>query len=301
MNDLVEIFTGQTTATESRVYARLPSDGLPNGCTLTGWIYGPSCEYARTLPAKISLHDLGAGDGLLAEAVVPDPCCWTPRLPYLYEVTVRLERGDEVLVEVQRSFGIRTLAARGSDLLLEGKRFVIRGGGGWRMSGAKPQQSADESLSSWHDSTLAMLVDSPSDELCRRADSTGVLLIARLSESADNVAPRLRRLGCFASVGIVILEDEAASVENIGKPRSGVLLAQQIHSGGPFDMRPWADVIVCDLSQVDANELDLSEVTCPVLMYRGDDSAVAPEEARAACDRLQRDLAPVGQFAGYLV
>lgn len=297
----LEIFTGQTTPTESRVYARLASDELSDGCTLGGWIYGPSCEYARTLPAKISLHDLGAGDGLLAEAIVPDPCCWTPRLPHLYEVTVRLERGDEVLAEVQRPFGIRTLGARGSDLLLEGKRLVIRGGSGWRVSGAKPQQSDDESLSSWHDSTLAMLVDSPSDELCRRADSTGVLLIARLSESADNAGERLRRLGCFASVGIVILDDEAASVENIGKPRSGVLLAQQIRSGGPFDMRPWADVIVCDLSQVDANELDLSKVTCPVLMYRSADSPASPPQARAACDRLQRDLAPFGQFAGYLV
>ena len=106
----IEIFTGQTTPTESRVYARLathdlakllkgamgslpalaesstesskggqaahgtPLDpGVPDGCTLGGWIYGPSCEYARTLPAKISLRDLGDGDGLLAEAVVPDP------------------------------------------------------------------------------------------------------------------------------------------------------------------------------------------------------------------------------------
>ena len=288
----LEIFTGQTTPTESRVYARLASDELPDGCTLDGWIYGPSCEYARTLPAKISLHDLGDGDGLLAEAVVPDPCCWTPRLPYLYEVTVRLQRGDEILAEVQRSFGIRTLGARGSDLLLEGKRFVVRGGGGWWNSGAK--QSADESLSSWHDSTLAMLVDSPSDELCRQADSTGVLLITRSSNE-------VQRLGRFASVGIVILDDEAASGESIGKSRSGVLLAQQIHGGGPFSVKAWADVIVCDLSHVRVEDIDLTNVHCPVLAYREDDSHPSAEDARAACDKLQRDLAPVGQFAGYLV
>lgn len=291
----VEIFTGQTTPTESRVYARLASDELPRGCTLAGSIYGPSCEYARTLPAKISLHDLGDGAGLLAEAVVPDPCCWTPRLPYLYEVTVQLRRGDEVLAEVQRPFGIRTLGARGSDLLLEGKRIVVRGGGGWRQSAAMPQHSL------WHDSSMAMLVDEPSDELCRQADSTGVLLIARLSGSADDAAARLRQLGRFASIGIVILDDEAARVENIGKPRSGVLLAQQIRSGGAFDVRPWADVIVCDLSQAAAEEFDLGKVTCPVLMYRGEDSPASPKQARAVCDRLQRDLAAVGQFAGYLV
>ncbi|MCH8923371.1 MAG: hypothetical protein IIA67_09530 [Planctomycetes bacterium] len=296
----LEIFTGQTTPTESRVYARLASGGLPDGCTLGGWIYGPSCEYARTLPAKISLHDLGDGDGLLAEAVVPDACCWTPRLPFLYDVTVRLRRGEEVLAEVQRPFGIRTLGARGRDLLLEGKRFVIRGGGGWRQSVAMPQSNAWEPRL-WHDSTMAMLVDSPSDELCRQADISGVLLIARLAGRSDDAAARLRRLGCFASVAVVILDDEAARGENIGKPRSGILLAQQIRAGGSFDLPPWADVIVCDLSQADAGEFDISQVTCPVLMYRGADSPTSPQQARAACDQLQRDLAPLGQFAGYLV
>jgi hypothetical protein len=127
------------------------------------------------------------------------------------------------------------------------------------------------------------------------------LLIARLSRSSDDVGAELRRLGRFTSIGIVILDGEAAHVENIGNPRSGLLLAQQIRSGGSFDMRPWADVIVCDLSQVDAEKFDLNEVTCPVLMYRGDDSPASSVQARAACDRLQRDLAPVGQFAGYLV
>jgi len=127
------------------------------------------------------------------------------------------------------------------------------------------------------------------------------LLIARLCGSSDEAAARLRRLGCFASVGVAILDDEAARGENIGKPRSGILLAQQIRGGDSFDVPSWADVIVCDLSRVDANELDLGKVTCPVLMYRGADSSASPEQARAACDKLQRDLAPIGQFAGYLV
>ena len=296
----LEIITGQTTPTESRVYARLPNDDLPEGCTLGGWLYGPSCAYAHTLPVKITLRDLGEGDGLLAEAVVPDPCCWTPRMPFLYEVTVQLRRGDDVLAEVQRPFGIRTLGVRGSDLLLEGKRFVVRAGGGWWLSVAKPQSNNWEPRL-WHDSTTAMLVDSPSDELCCQGDVAGVLLIVHVSGSASDAASRLRHLGCFASVGMVILDDEAARGESIRRPRSGVLLAQRVRGGGSFDMRPWADVIVCDLSRADADEFDISEVNCPVLMYRGDESSSSPQQARAACDRLQRDLAPVGQFAGYLV
>ena len=213
-------------------------------------------------------------------------------------MTGTLVRGEEVLAEVQRPFGIRALGARGGDLLLEGKRLVIRGGGGWRVSGTKPQQTDDWEPRLWHDSTMAILVDSPSDELCRQADTAGVLLIARLAGRSDDAAARLRRLGCFSSVAVVILDDEAARGENIGKPRSGILLAQQIRSGDSPDLPPWADVVVCDLSHDDANEFDLSQVTFPVLMYRGADSPTPPQPARSACDQLQRDLAPLGQFAG---
>ena len=42
-------------------------------------------------------------------------------------------------------------------------------------------------------------------------------------------------------------------------------------------------------------------VALPVVVFRPLERQCSVDEARAACDRLQRDLAPLGQYAGYIV
>ena len=70
-----------------------PSDQLQ----LTGTLAGPSCLYAKTLQATFSLVDRGPGESLLAEAIVPEPCFWTPEMPQLYQADVQLRRRGEIL------------------------------------------------------------------------------------------------------------------------------------------------------------------------------------------------------------
>ena len=53
--------------------------------------------------------------------------------------------------------------------------------------------------------------------------------------------------------------------------------------------------------QVLYDEDDVAAVPKPVVAARYLDSPLTLAEARAACDALQRDLAPLGQFAGYVV
>jgi beta-glucuronidase len=52
---------------------------------------------------------------------------WSPDTPTLYTIVATLERGTTVIDRVFPSFGIRTIAARGRDILLNGKPLKIRG------------------------------------------------------------------------------------------------------------------------------------------------------------------------------
>ena len=92
----LELFFGDASDAVARVYARLPCDETTTGSQLTGELIGPECRFAQTLSARIPFQDRGPGESLLAEAVVPDPCFWTPELPMLYKA--RIERkGPEVV------------------------------------------------------------------------------------------------------------------------------------------------------------------------------------------------------------
>src|SRR5581483_7611944 len=89
----LSVFFGDANSAEARVYARLPMTPELAGCRLTGYVVGPSNAYTQTLSAKLPLWDRGAGASIVAEAIVPDPCGWTPASPFQYRVDVALLRG----------------------------------------------------------------------------------------------------------------------------------------------------------------------------------------------------------------
>src|ERR1700758_3777258 len=92
--DTLELFFGEATDAEARIYARLPCDKPLDGWQLTGTLTGPECRFANTLPATFEFKDLGPGHDLLAEAIVTEPCFWTPELPFLYRCSVGVPRLD---------------------------------------------------------------------------------------------------------------------------------------------------------------------------------------------------------------
>ena len=80
LSDL-DIFYGELTVNRAFVYARLPRPADDEGLSLVGQVRGPRCSRAQTLPLTSPLVDLGPGPTLLARALVPDPCFWSPDLP----------------------------------------------------------------------------------------------------------------------------------------------------------------------------------------------------------------------------
>jgi hypothetical protein len=86
--DQLEIEVAEANPAVARIRVRVSRSAAAGAERLTGFVKGPYCDRARTLPATFPLVDQGGSDPLEAEAVVPDPCFWTAELPFVYEVAV---------------------------------------------------------------------------------------------------------------------------------------------------------------------------------------------------------------------
>lgn len=96
------IDVGEVSDLEARVIVRFADDDV----RLSGCLRGPYCEKAHTLPAEYPLVRL-AGQKSTAEAIVTDPCAWSPELPHLYRVEVEAIRGDAVVATYHGELGLR--------------------------------------------------------------------------------------------------------------------------------------------------------------------------------------------------
>jgi glycosyl hydrolase family 2 len=110
MSPEIEITVGDVTDIEARVIARYL--GPSTGIELNGTLRGPFCEHARTLPAELVFHRTCDGSASSAEAIVPDPCMWTPEMPHLYQADLEARRGSEIVAEYHGPVGLRRLAPR---------------------------------------------------------------------------------------------------------------------------------------------------------------------------------------------
>ncbi len=332
----LEIFYGEATAAEARIYARLPritahSEGAP--FTLQGEIVGPFSDFARCLPAKIPLREPylaepRTADAQLVAAVVPDPCFWLPEEPYCYRVKVEIRQGNQLLAEVHRTLGIRPLGIHQRRFYLQGKPWVVR---------AVVRDTMAEQ--DWEDARLlgaALFVSHASDELCQQASRQGVLVVAALQGdlNGDDLAAECRRLAEHAAVGLIVGPPTLAWSSACQAATRNILLGCRL-SLPPFSepddppsaigLPEWANfalvgwpanlpaekfaesvaalpVPVCAEALVESGR---AEQTTGDASPSGEPSSVSRpastlSAARAACDRLQSALAGRGEFAGYV-
>ena len=282
----LDLFFGDVSQAVCRVYARyIASPGEP-GLQLSGTLTGPTCAYAATLPATSKLVDRGPGGPPLAEAVVPEPCFWTPEMPHWYQVRVQLQQGGKLLFETVRIFGIRPLGAAGTRLRFDAKNWVLRG--------VTTEELTESVLQEAHEADAALIIRDPSDQVCEAASRIGVLLAAEL-ETAELAG--FRRLSRWPAVGIASLP--AGAAPRLDGLRHNLLLAERFAAGERVAPSPWADLAICDV--MGEGGLEVGELKIPMIARRALPSWRSLAEARSGCDRLQGDLAHVGQFAGYIV
>ncbi len=270
--DALEVFFGDANPAEARVYAR-----TANEKSITGQLTGPECEFAKTLPARIPFSPL-AGNRGISEAVIPDPCFWTPELPFLYRAQLDVS-GDLT----ERIIGIRRLGVRNRQLHFDGKRFVLR---------AVRTHQFEIASKYAHETWTALIVENPSDELREYASRQGVLVVADMTFDSEI---ELRRLARWPAVAIALLSNSAKLPADIRSLVPNLLLAQNLSENDPIS--PWAQ-----LAFVESTDLSkFAQLTIPIIAVRQLSQPVSIEQSRAACDALQSELASHGDFAGYAV
>jgi hypothetical protein len=293
------VFFGEATETGCRIYIESEHS---KSAPLSGFVRGPFCQYAQTLPTnhpfRPASRPAAAGasgdDGSprnLVEAWVPDPCFWTPAMPYAYEY--RLEREVAGRRQLIRGYiGIRRLGREGGNLRLDGKRWVLRA--------AQAEHLNYDDLLAWRAASTAAFVDWRDSTSKSMASTLGLLLVAQLS-AADDVEAALRELRVEASVGMVILDRRNVPLNPRSMARN-LLFAQRFGPGETVHVDDWADVAICEL---DGQPLRMPTVlgrSIPLIALRRSGAGGTPQELRAACDLLQRDLAESGiNWAGYIV
>jgi hypothetical protein len=284
--DELEVFCGDISNAEARVYTRLPRPTGDGALRLTGTISGPYSRYNQTLAAKLPFVDRGPGDTLLAEAIIPDPCFWSPDLPLVYRAEIELQRLGETIARGRRLVGIRPLGVRGSKLIYDNRSFVLRAVH-WDDVPPTP-------LAQWREESTAVAIDDPDDAWLDEASRTGIWVIARIGEGS-NLSVELRRLAQWPAVALIAVS--SARDSRPACPAGNILLAAIIEEENrPV---PWAHVAITDSNLLRA-EPSVTPQTRPVMVERrGKFASVA--DARKACDQLQAELAPRGQFAGYCV
>ncbi len=296
-----DVFHGELTANRAQVFVRWQRAPEFADCSLHGYVHGPRCEFAHTLPAKYTLTDLGAGPTLLAHATITDPCLWTSDLPQIYDVHIELRRGSEVLAREQRMLGLRGIGARASEgqaighLIREGKVWVPRG-----VDVALLSQNAGSVVDQLRQELLVGICTSPPLDLLVEASRRGAYLMANLSATLGDFEAAVRNLARWPAVMLAIVHGGEQLDGNLQKIAPNLVLAQPLDSATvkAFQPAPWAAAIVAEIT----SDEPVMAINLPILAARTSSiNNAAAAENRAACDRLQRDLTSSGQFAGYLI
>ncbi|QDU30863.1 hypothetical protein ETAA8_60120 [Anatilimnocola aggregata] len=303
MNNEIEldpdVFHGELTTNRAQIFVRVPREAEFQDCMLYGKVIGPRCELAHTLPAKFALTDLGAGPTLLARTTITDPCYWTGDLPQLYDVQVELRRGTEVIAREQRMIGLRGIGGRssptGNQLIREGKVWVPRG---------VELSSLDSSeLLSLREQLLVGICQAPPLDLLVEATRRGVYLIVLVDAAQQEIVAALRQLARWPAVMMAVVRGADSHDRGLAQVAPNLLLAQPVPAAdlGSFQPAAWASVMIAEVAGDSVPVAGITNCPLPVIIQRPTQQKLSAEAARAECDRLQRDLAASGQFAGYLV
>jgi hypothetical protein len=283
----IQVFYGHATDSECRIYA-LPDAGAADAAPPRGTLRGPECQYAHTLPVTMPFKPAADPQSPLSETWIADPCFWTPATPYLYRYQFEQDGRSVETGEL----GIRRFGAAGKNLLLERKRWVLRG--------SMPERLWPDHLPAWHEAAMAAIIERPNSWICSAASRVGVLIVADLSYRTQDLVVQLKMLRQFPAVAAVIVStDDVAPLRSIAR---NLLFAERFSPGEPISPAAQIDFVFCQLEDIRTFAAQIVNCPLPVVAQRSGLKSRDATAARGECDRLQRDLATAGlDLAGYIV
>jgi hypothetical protein len=301
LNAELQLFVGEASQAEARVYAALHRGSLPGNAELAGELVGPNCRYSQTLAARIRFVDRGPGPALLAEAVVPDPCFWTPELPFMYDAELRISPSDAAKAistpaVMQRPLGIRRLGVQRRSIYLDAKRFVLRG--------VRLDAPGVEALKNAREAASALYVENPNDVFLREASEEGVVLAVSIADPVvpETITAEVGRVSRWPAVAVVVLDQHIPAGKELRRVARNTLLAQRFVAAeiSTATRTPWAHLVWWELETGNKPCAQFPD-DVPVVVFCPTPSTAILAERRTGCDRLQAELAEVGDFAGYFV
>lgn len=276
-NEQLEIFTHRAAESEVLVEIRDLSQGRIR--SLQVQLVGPHCERAHTLPTTFQTS---GREPLL----VIDPCYWTPQLPFLYDMELAFELANGTKTTWQHTVGLRRWEIDGRNLLQERKRIVLRG--------AVTTDFCAEDLPAAVEAEVSLVVCDPSETFLQRASELGVPLVVDLRGHESDLSSKLVSYAWQPAVALVLLDTDP------DKPHA-IKTACVTHAACGFAKASWADVIAIELNKTD--QFPDWAATCekPVIAIRRQEAYAELSQTRHGCDRLQAELAPQFDLAGYFV
>ncbi len=276
------VYVGLTTDSLTEIYLRPTIAESMDFDPAKIEIRGPFCAVAKTLKTTTNFRRFDHQG--LWQARLVDPCFWSPDYPAYYRI--RIEQVGQI---TELICGIRRFGAKNGQFWLEGKRWVLRA--------TKLTHVPDLSWQSWREARLAIFAGDPAPNLLELATEQGLMLMLDLEQA--NWSDRLPQVAKSPAVVIVVVPLDA-SLERCRELAPNLLIAKRLPDDKFASALDQVDVLLCDLGQSSGR----TQLHCrekPVIGYRGSPGLTDLVTARAACDALQRDLAPEFDLSGYVV
>lgn len=310
----LEIYCENVSPMAARVCARLPGRSSRDGWKLTATLSGPENLLAATLPIAQTLAPAvdnahAADDALFLAAVLPDPSYWLTDSPARYRVDCELRRHGELVAQESRELGICPVAAQGKNLFIAGKRAVARGAV-FSPATINELQSAGDAAELWQtlrEERMSIVLNECRAGLLAAASIQGVSVVADLrSFCGADLMERLEEFSRFpatlAALLPAALDSSLAAPLRSLKQVNRVLRVVDAAELAASEVPAWAQAALVAADDASYFSQAIESIVRPIFTQRrAEQPFAAPTAARRACELLQRDLTPYGDFAGYLV
>ena len=282
MHDQLSLIVAERTENYARILLSVREDS--DIAEISGTVRGPYSEFAKTLTADFALKPTATGT---VEALIVEPCYWTSHMPFWYDLRLKLRLSDGTQREEILRAGIRRLFCEGRNLRLESKRIVLRG--------LRHNSPTEDDLQLARKCETGLLLNNLTNEIGSAASRLGVPLVVDLSEHESLEKDAFNELDWSPAVMLTLIRRDQLTDSG---PR-------QCFVGAYVDGEIQQPNIKCDAFAVrlaDGERPPAWLATCnkPVIAIRKE-TGCEIGSARAACDRLQAELAPEFDLAGYFV